>query len=124
MIQEYHFGSITIDNKTYDYDVEVRWVSGQKPCEVLKWWRKESHVIDAKDVNRAMEQRPDITIIGTGESGVARVTEKAKEAIKSAGAELIIGVTGEAIKNFNIVRESIIEEEEQKKVIGLFHLTC
>jgi hypothetical protein len=50
MIEEYKFGSITIDGKIYEYDVEVRWTG-----EVLKWWRGESHVVDLEDVKRAIE---------------------------------------------------------------------
>jgi len=120
MIEEYKFGSITIDGKVYDYDVEVRWDG-----EILKWWRKESHVIDAEDVMRAIEENPDNIIIGTGESGVARVTEDAKREIKARGIELIIDLTEQATKTFNIVNEESEEEEgEQRKVIGLFHLTC
>jgi len=120
MIEEYHFGSITIDGKTYNHDVEVRW-SG----EVLSWWRKESHVIDIDDIKRAVEQNPDVIIIGTGESGIAEVTEEAKKEIKSKGIELIIDLTEEAVKTFNIIKEESEKEEgKQKKVIGLFHLTC
>ncbi|MDI6591930.1 MAG: MTH938/NDUFAF3 family protein, partial [Patescibacteria group bacterium] len=73
MIEEYHFGSITISGKTYTHDVEVRWTG-----EVLKWWRKESHVIDLEDVKRAVEQNPDTIILGTGAYGVAKVAEEAK----------------------------------------------
>ena len=120
MIEEYHFGSITIDGKTYDYDVEVRWTG-----EVLKWWRGESHVIDVEDVKRAVEQNPDTIIIGTGESGVARVTEEAQKFIKEKGIKLIIDLTEQATKTFNIRKEESEEEEgKQEKVIGLFHLTC
>ena len=120
MIEEYKFGSITIDGKTYDYDVEVRWTG-----EVLKWWRTESHVIDVEDVKRAVEQNPDTIIIGTGESGVARVTEDAQKFIKEKGIKLIIDLTEEATKTFNIRKEESLEEEgKQEKVIGLFHLTC
>jgi hypothetical protein len=134
MIEEYHFGSITIDGKTYNHDVEVRWTG-----EVLKWWRRESHLIDVEDVKRAIEQSPDTIIIGTGESGVARVTEEAKKEIKSRGIELIIDMTEQATKTFNIICERSKdynpptasshlrwdpEEGEQNKVIGLFHLTC
>jgi len=120
MIEEYKFGSITIDGKVYDYDVEVRWDG-----EILKWWRKESHVIDTEDIMRAIEENPDNIIIGTGESGVARVTEDAKREIKARGIELIIDLTEQATKTFNIVNEESEEEEgEQRKVIGLFHLTC
>jgi hypothetical protein len=118
MIEEYHFGFITIDGKTYNHDVEVRWTG-----EVLKWWRRESHLIDVEDVKRAIEQSPDTIIIGTGESGVARVTEEAKKEIKSRGIELIIDMTEPATKTFNIIKEES-EEGRQKKVIGLFHLTC
>ena len=136
MIEDYKFGSIIIDGKTYDYDVEVRWTPkdpapkvGAGPTgqagKVLKWWRKESHVIDVEDVKRAIEQNPDTIIIGTGESGMARVTEGTKEAIKSKGIELIIDLTEQATKTFNIINEESEEEEgKQRKAIGLFHLTC
>ncbi len=120
MIEEYKFGSIIIDGKTYEYDVEVRWTG-----EVLKWWRGESHVVDIEDVERAIDQNPDLIIIGTGESGLAKVTERTKEEILSKGIGLIVDKTEEAVKTFNIQkRESEEEEGRQKKVIGLFHLTC
>jgi hypothetical protein len=119
-IEEYKFGSITIDGKTYEYDVEVRWTG-----EVLEWWRGESHIVDVEDVERAIEQSPELIIIGTGESGLAKVTDKAKEEILSRGIGLIIDKTEEAVKTFNIQKgESEEEEGGQKKVIGLFHLTC
>lgn len=120
MIEEYKFGSIIIDSKTLDYDVEVRWTD-----EVLKWWRKESHIIDIDDVKRAVEQNPDTIVIGTGETGVAKVTEEAKNFIKEKGIKLIIDFTEQATKTFNVVNEDSLEEEgEQDKVIGLFHLAC
>lgn len=120
MIQEYKFGSITIDRKTYNHDVEVRWTD-----EILDWWRKESHVIDVEDVKRAVEQNPETIIIGTGESGIARVTEEAQKFIKDRGIKLIIDLTEQATRTFNIRKEESEEEEgKQEKVIGLFHLTC
>lgn len=120
MIQEYHFGSITIDGKTYNHDVEVRWTG-----EVLRWWRAESHLIDIKDVERAVEKNPQTIIIGTGESGIAKVTKEAEDFIKEKGIELLIDGTEQAIKTFNILKEESEEEEgKQRKAIGLFHLTC
>lgn len=120
MIEEYHFGSITIDKKTYTNDVEVRWTG-----EVLDWWRKESHVIDVEDIKRALNQNPEVIVIGTGESGVARVTDRTKKEIESQGIKLIIDITEEAVKTFNVIKEESEEEEGiQTKVIGLFHLTC
>jgi hypothetical protein len=120
MIEHYSFGSITIDGKTYNHDVEVRW-SG----EVLKWQRAESHIIDAEDVKRAVAKKPETIIIGTGASGVARVTEAAQKFITQEGIKLIIDVTEQAIKSFNIIKNASLEEEgRENKVIGLFHLTC
>lgn len=112
MIDAYHFGSITINGKTYNHDVEVRWTD-----EILSWWRKESHIIDVEDVKRPVAANPQTIIIGTGESGVAQVTEEAQNFIKEKGIELLIDKTEEAIKTFNVIKE-------QKKIIGLFHLTC
>lgn len=120
MIEEYHFGSIRIDGKTYNRDVEVRWTG-----QVLDWQRQNSHNIDEDAVKRAVEQKPDVIVIGTGESGLAQVTEGAKLLIAEQGAKLIIDIAGEAIKTFNIIQQESIEEQgEQTKIIGLFHLTC
>ena len=129
MIEEYRFGVIVIDGKEYNHDVEARWLfehpkSGDR-AEVLNWERAESHIIDVEDVKRAVEQKPDTIVIGTGESGVAKVTDSAKEFIKSQGIDLIVVLTGEAVRTFNIIEgDSLEEESEQNKVIGLFHLTC
>lgn len=120
MIEEYHFGSITINGKEYTHDVEIRWTD-----EVLDWWRKESHLIDVEDIKRALAQNPEAMVIGTGESGLARVTDEAKKEIEGKGIKLIIDITEEAVKTFNIIKEeSEAEEGERTKVIGLFHLTC
>ncbi len=122
MIEEYHFGSIIVNGKTYNYDIEVSWTPKNKSTgqasKILKWWRDESHTIDVKDIKRAIEQNPEVIIIGTGESGIAKVTEKAKEEIKSQGIKLMIDLTDEAVESFNILKKKKV------KVIGLFHLTC
>ena len=120
MIEEYKFGLIIIDGKTYNHDVEVRWTD-----EVLDWSKEESHIIDIEDVAEAIEQNPEVIIIGTGEIGMAQVTEEAKEEITSRGIKLIIDHTEQAAKTFNVINDESFEEEGvQEKVIGLFHLTC
>jgi len=120
MIEEYYFGSITIGGKTYIKDVEVRWTE-----EVLDWWRGESHIVDLEDVKRAVEQNPDTIVIGTGETGLAKVTEDAQKFIKEKGIKLVIDITEQAVKTFNVINEESEEEEgDQSRVIGLFHLTC
>ncbi len=111
MIDEYHFGEIIINGKDYNFDVEVRWTG-----EVLKWWRKEGHLIDVEDVKRALSVEPEMIVIGTGEMGVAKVKEETKKEIISKCIELKIAKTGEAVKIFN--------ENEAKRIVGLFHLTC
>jgi len=120
MIDEYRFGLITIDGKTYNYDVEVRWTG-----EALKWWRKESHLVDIGDIERAVMQNPDTIVIGTGERGLVIISQSCENFIKQKGIKLIIDKTEEAIKTFNVILEGSEEEEgRQEKVIGLFHLTC
>jgi hypothetical protein len=120
MIEEYHFGSINIDGKTFHHDVGVLWTG-----EVFDWRRKESHIVGVEDVEKAVERNPETIIIGTGAYGVCKVNEEVKDFLKEKGIELIIDKTEEAIRTFNIINEESVEEEgEQRKIIGLFHLTC
>jgi len=113
MIEEYRFGSITINGKTYDFDVEVYWTG-----EVLKWWRERGHVFDLSDVKRAVKKNPDVIVFGTGFYGICQVTKECKDYIKKRAIELKIEKTQRAVKIFNELFE------ESKKVVGLFHLTC
>ena len=113
MIEDYHFGSIKISGKEYFKDVEVRW-SG----DVLIWLRDISHIIAPQDIKRALDQEPEAIIIGTGESGMAKVSEETKEEIISQGIPLIIEKTASAVKTFEQ------EIKKNRKAIGLFHLTC
>ncbi len=113
MIEEYHFGSITINGKTYNSDVIVNWKE-----EVFSWQREESHIIDAKDVKSAIDQNPEVIVVGTGEAGIAQLTDTARQAICEKGIKLVVEKTGEAKEIFNKYLK------EGKKVIGLFHLTC
>ena len=120
MIEEYRFGLIIINGKTYHHDVEVRWTD-----EVLDWQRAEGHIIDIEDVGRAVEQNPETIVIGIGSTGLAKITEDAQKFIQEKGIKLIIDKTEEAVKTFNIIQGDSVEEEgEQEKIIGLFHLTC
>jgi hypothetical protein len=119
MIEKYSFGSIVIEGKEYNLDVEVRWTG-----EVLKWWRKEGHTIDIEDVERAVEQNPDTIVIGTGAFGICKVKKDCQEFIKRKRIKLIVDNTGEAVKIFNNLSQELVKEEQEGKIIGLFHLTC
>ena len=120
MIEEYNFGFIKINGKDYNHDVEVRWTD-----EVLAWPFRERHLIGTEEVKRAIGQKPDTIVIGTGESGLAKVTEEAREEIRRNNIKLIIDRTEEAVKTFNVIKKDSKEEEgKQERVIGLFHLTC
>jgi len=113
MIQDYSFGQITINDQQYTKDVEVRWNG-----EVLDWWRNQGHVFALTDLERSLEQQPEVIILGTGVYGVAQVSVEVEKEMEKLGVELIIEKTGEAVKVFNK------EQGAGKKVIGLFHLTC
>lgn len=120
MIEEYKFGFIVVDDETYRHDIGINWVG-----QVFDWPRAQSHVIDVEDVVDALEQNPETIIIGTGESGMAQVTQAAQKMIETRGIKLIIDKTEQATKTFNVRKEESFEEEGvQEKVIGLFHLTC
>lgn len=113
MIEEYHFGSITIDGKVYDHDVQI-FPLGQ----IKSWWRKTSHEVILEDVREALGQNPQIIIFGTGSPGMMKVSDEVKEKAKTMGIELIIEPTKEAIKKFDELKT------KNENVVGLFHLTC
>ena len=115
MIEKYSFGQITINGKTYNYDVEVHsWDE-----KVLNWQRKESHLFQKEDIEKALQENPEIIIFGTGEIGVAQVDESLKNFLQEKRIIFFEEKTPKAIEIFNQYLS-----QKNKKVIGFFHLTC
>jgi len=113
MIEEYSFGFIKIDGETYNHDVQIGLDDKTK-----LWWRNQSHQIDKRSLEEAIDQKPEVIVVGTGEIGVAQVTKETRGEIESKGVKLIVEPTTDAVKTYNSLKK------ENKKVAGLFHLTC
>jgi len=113
MITNYDFGKITINNNDYYQDVIVSWQE-----KVLTWTREESHKVTEEDIKKILHLKPDFIVIGTGESGMMKVLPKTEEFVINNGIGLVVNKTPEAISFFN---KNI---KENKKILGLFHLTC
>jgi len=113
MIEDYKFGLVKVNGKSYDKDLIIDWKD-----KIEFWQRKQSHLIDIDAIEKALLKFPEVIIIGTGESGIAQVLDETKEEIQKRGVELIIEETPQAIGTFNTLKD------QNKKVVGLFHLTC
>jgi len=114
-IDSYKIGQITIDGSEYEYDILVY----PEDDVVMKWERIENHELDKDDLEDIDIVTPDILIVGTGNNGELKISSQIREYLEELGIELIEAKTKEAIKIFND-----LQKEEEKRVIGGFHLTC
>jgi hypothetical protein len=111
-IDKYSFGKIVIGNKTYTSDIIIY------PDRIdPSWWRKEGHLLQVNDLSDVLKENPDLIIIGTGYSGVMRISEDVKKFLKSKEIDVIIEKTPEAVDAYNKIFET-------KKTIACLHLTC
>jgi hypothetical protein len=111
-IERYRFGEIIIDGRKYASDVIIypdRVDSG--------WWRKQGHNLVLEDIKSVLEEKPEVLIVGTGASGVMRVSDDVTRKMKELGVELIVQHTDRACQEHNKV-------SSQKKTITCLHLTC
>ncbi len=111
MIEDYSFGRIVVDGKTYTNDIKI-FNDKVKP----EWWRLEGHRLQLADMEDVVAAKPKTIVVGTGHSGVMVVSEDVREYCKKNGIELIELYTTDAVKKFN--------EIAGPDVVGLFHLTC
>jgi hypothetical protein len=112
MIENYKFGEIKIDGKTYNHDLIL--FDGK----IIDWWRKEGHNVATTDLKDLPEDF-EVLVIGNGASGVCKVPKKTVDYIKKElGVGLVIEMTGDAVKTYNRLAG------KGKKVVGAFHLTC
>jgi len=111
-IEYYSFGRITIDGKTYTSDVIIY------PERVdSSWWRKQGHSLHIEDLKDIIPAKPEILVVGTGNTGLMVVPEETMSYLKSKGIEVHVVRTDKATELFN-------KFQKDKKVIAALHLTC
>jgi hypothetical protein len=110
------FGSITIDGKTYEYDVVIR-VSGEvvkRKKKLSKKFYGTSHVLSKDEARFVFEKGCEQFILGSGQHG-NDLSLEAEAYFAKKGCRVLLQPTPEAIRAFNSSRA---------KKIGLFHVTC
>lgn len=108
-IDNYEFGKIVINGKTYTNDLIIF------PDKIkANWWRKQGHLLQVEDLDEVFEEKPKLLIIGTGASGAMSVDDKTKERLKQKNIKYEILPTREACNLFN----------EKRNAIAALHLTC
>lgn len=113
MIDDYKFGNIRIDGKSYTSDVKI--IDGQvKP----NWWRKEGHKLFAEDIKDILKAKPEVLVVGTGAYGAMKVVAQTKESLKEKGIQLIEAKSEQACNTYNQLLKA------GKRVAFACHLTC
>ncbi len=111
------FGSITIAGETHEHDVVI--CRGGKVEKRKKKLSKElfgtSHIISLPEAEAFYEDGTQWLIIGSGQSGMVRLSEEAAAFLEKKGCTVRLLPTPEAIRCWN---------ETEDQAIGLFHVTC
>ena len=112
MIESYSFGRIVIDGQLYTRDLILY---SDRVDE--NWWRGKGHWLEVEDLQEIFNVRPDTLIVGTGATGLMKISAEVKHQLKEKGIELIAERTEEACQRFNTL-------SPQRKVVAALHLTC
>jgi len=107
----YRFGRIEVDGAVWTEDIVVL------PREVRPWRRKEGHRVHPEDLSPALAEVPQLVIVGTGFSGILKVSPEAEQALTERGIKLLALKTAEAVEAYN-------ELSPKKRVCAFLHLTC
>jgi hypothetical protein len=117
-IESTEFGSITIEGKTYQFDVVIR-LSGEvikRKKKLSKMHYGTSHKLSKDEAKFVYEIGCDQLILGTGQYDNVRLSQGAADFLERKGCKVLAEPTPDAIDSYNRSRA--------KKKIGLFHVTC
>lgn len=111
-IESYQFGRIVVDGREYTADLILL------PGRIVPgWWRQEGHVLHVADLDAVLGAAPDVLIVGQGAYSRMEVPDETARAVRSAGIELIVLPTREAVKEYNA-------RAAGQRVAAALHLTC
>jgi len=113
-IDDFRFGRISIDGAVFTDDVIV--LADRVRCP---WWREAGgHVFTVSDLGLVLEAAPAVVVLGTGCYGRVTVPQETRTALRNAGAEVVVAITGRAVDEYNR------RADAGENVVAAFHLTC
>ena len=111
------FGTITIEGKTFEYDVLIR-LNGEiekRKKKLSKAIYGTSHVISLDEAKFVYENGTKRLIIGSGQDGNVELSNEAADYFERKHCRVDLSPTPRAIRTWN---------KAEGDVIGLFHVTC
>ena len=112
IIDSYRFGQVVVNCKHYTSDVIIF------PDRVSdSWWRKTSHQLRLDELSEVTTKKPDVLVVGTGASGLMKVSPEVAQSLEAQGIKLITQPTSEACNLYNQLCHS-------QRVVAALHLTC
>ncbi len=111
------FGSITIGGELFEHDVIIRLDGSVKKRKkkLSKAVYGTSHVLSLAEAAYVYEEGAEWLLIGTGQSGMVKLSPEAAEFFEQKGCPVSLLPTPEALRSWNKLK---------KPGIGLFHVTC
>jgi glucokinase len=116
-IDAVEFGCVTVDGEAFAHDIHLT-ADGEVRRRRKGRLRKAygtSHMVDAEELEKVCKGKPKLLIIGTGFQGMLRLTDDAKEQLRSSKADWRVLPTPEAVDLYN--------STGGKKAL-LLHVTC
>ena len=113
-IDNYQFGRITIDGKTYTSDVII-----SSDGVNSSWWRETGHEVSINDLGPILETDPEVLVIGTGANGIMKVLPEARAEIKKYCEAVHVLPTHKAVEKYNS-----LSGKGDRRVVAALHLTC
>lgn len=116
-IDSTRFGSITIDGVKYPHDVIIR-LDGKvkkRKKKLSKAIFGTSHIISLDEAQHIYEDGAEQLIIGSGQSGMVRLSDDAANFFKEKQINVVLLPTPMAMQEWN---------KGKKAAIAVFHVTC
>jgi hypothetical protein len=111
------FGSITVAGEKYNHDIQIR-LNGRvekRKKRLSKEIFGTSHIISLAEAEHIFEEGAQRIIIGTGQSGLAKLSDEAAAFFRQKKCNVDLLPTSEAVRCWN---------DAKGQAIGLFHITC
>lgn len=106
-----------MEKKKYKHDIYIR-MDGEvkkRKKKLSKVVYGTSHTISLEEIQYIYQKKAEGVVIGSGQFGVARLSDEAAEFLSDHHCRVILKPTPKAIREWNRV---------EGNWIGLFHITC